>query len=445
MSTPSTNLGNILFVLKCVSSLYRKLFLYSFVKLSSCIVYCMVSRDVAKFGHFLSRGAGGVLCCTVQRFRAGKSTLPLQRIDTMYHDRFYWVTTILMLCSSFIQGCQSDFRVTSGGAILKESHEKSTYEQATDQVSEPDVQSSALSDVPNSGPTIAISATLPLVAASTVQVASPTHHLDGKSNTVPSGQQALSTGMEEIDAKPVANSTAQVARPSSVGCPASLHALQSQASTSIFGSEEWSQYFGEVGTAPPLPENMVDILNSPCPFWTGKAVKDTHLLVLLPATVDGMPFSLNLLRELVKSPKGGGHPTKYSFYEGDIQKVLGAQPPVSSYWILMTRDVLEGTRNKEYTDQKAIVATHAREMDLSYELPGTLEAATAILSHYVRSAERLYSDSPSTYTRCQESVKELFSMTCPVVVGGLSSEGLFVSSGFNGYSKFSGVASLRKF
>ena len=95
--------------------------------------------------------------------------------------------------------------------------------------------------------------------------------------------------------------------------------------------------------------------------------------------------------------------------------------------------------------QEALVAEHAGSTDLPYRFPGALEAATAILSHYVRSGERLYSDSPWTYTRCQELVDDRY----PVIVGGFSSGGLYVN-GLNGdcYDDFFhgvGVASLQRF
>ena len=211
-----------------------------------------------------------------------------------------------------------------------------------------------------------------------------------------------------------------------------------------FGAEEWSRYFGEVEPAPPLPAHIVDMLNGACPFWPKKQVKDTHLLVLIPATVAGEPFSFNLLGELIKRPMGGGYPTRYRVYAGDIQEQFGAQSPVRSYWVLMTRDVLEGSRNQGYVSQKALVAHHANRTGLPYELPGALEAATAILSHYVRSGERLYTNNPLTYTRCQELVAWDFG-NCPAAVGSFSSGGVsvrFVSS--DGDLHGIGVAGLQK-
>ncbi|MCU0318137.1 MAG: hypothetical protein MUC61_02210 [Amoebophilaceae bacterium] len=214
---------------------------------------------------------------------------------------------------------------------------------------------------------------------------------------------------------------------------------QTRVPAGAFGPAAWSQYFGEVGTVPPLPANIARILNDPCPFWAGRCVRDTHLLVLIPSSVDGRDFSLDLLGELIQSPKGGGYPTRFRVYDGNVQEVLGAQSPVRPYWVLMTRDVLDGSRSKKYAYQKALVASRARDTGLLYVLPGVLEAATAILSHYVRSGERLYADAPWTYTRCREVVDSQY----PSVSGGFVSGGLDVNCSSHVHY-CDGVAALRR-
>jgi hypothetical protein len=216
---------------------------------------------------------------------------------------------------------------------------------------------------------------------------------------------------------------------------------QTLISAMSFGAKEWEKYFGKVGTEPALPSGIDDILNSTCPFWPGKQVKDTHLLVLMPSKVNGKPFSVDLLSELVQHPQGGGHATKYRYYGDSIKKQFGTRSFRGSYWVLMTRDVLEGSRDEKYASQKSLVATHAKRTGLPYAIPGALEAATAILSHYVRSGERLYTDDPWTWTRCQELVDGQY----PTIVGGFSSGGLDVNyyGHDDGYSGC-GVAGLRK-
>jgi hypothetical protein len=225
---------------------------------------------------------------------------------------------------------------------------------------------------------------------------------------------------------------------------ASSHVPSPQAPV-VFGSQEWSRYFGEVGEEPSLPLNAEEILGSACPFWPEKQVKDTHLLVLIPATVDDKPFSLDLLGDLIQYPKIGGRSAGYRGYtSSSVQEQLGTRSPGCSYWVLMTRDVLEGSRGKDYASQKALVAQYASSTGLPYELPGVLEAATVVLSHYVRSGERLYANAPWTYTRCQELVKWGFGAD-PAFVGSFDSLGISVGRSSADRSDYYGVASLRKF
>jgi hypothetical protein len=72
-------------------------------------------------------------------------------------------------------------------------------------------------------------------------------------------------------------------------------------------------------------------------------------------------------------------------------------------------------------------------------VPNVLDAAIGIFMHYIRFGEHLFSQSPWTYTRCQEEIfgDQMF-------VGGLSPAGLYVH-----YDHIDciiiGVAALRKF
>ena len=170
-------------------------------------------------------------------------------------------------------------------------------------------------------------------------------------------------------------------------------------------------------------------------------MRDTHLLVLIPATVGRAPFTLNLLGELIQCPKNGRHKAQYGNYGKDTKAQFGAVSPDHSYWLLMTRDVLEGSRNKAYSDQKALVESCASRAGYSYEMPRALEAATAILMHHARTGERLFGDDPRTYTRCQELVNSEY----PVVVGGFVSLGLYVDDDVYVRHIFGGVAGCRKF
>ena len=77
-----------------------------------------------------------------------------------------------------------------------------------------------------------------------------------------------------------------------------------------FGAAQWETYFGDIGAEPPLPPDILEILTSPCPIWSGKKIGETHLLVLIPETVNGEALTFNRLGELIKCPKQG-HSTQY--------------------------------------------------------------------------------------------------------------------------------------
>jgi hypothetical protein len=155
-------------------------------------------------------------------------------------------------------------------------------------------------------------------------------------------------------------------------------------------------------------------------------------------------LSLNQLAELIQRPLNGGYRTEYQnrdvFYEPSIGEELGNQAVSASYWVLMSRDVVPDSRSKTYDQHWGIVAEcAAKNGALPYTMPKTLEAAVSLLAHHVRSGERLYSDSPWTYTRCEEKVNNNQWL---VVVGGFSAAGLnFYVNGFghNGGSVGVGV------
>ena len=376
---------------------------------------------IVKLRALESEACAAVLCCVAAHVKS----FTYFNVLTMYSFLLNRLIATLMLCSLCLQGCRSNFRVTSEDFVLEKSCETSDNEQVTSRVLVPGVQPP---DVPNSGLPVATLATLPSVAASTIQVALPIHYLAVESDTV-SWQSSLTTESEEEE----------VVDTKSLQLPAA------------FGSQEWSRYFGEVGEAPRLPSDIHEILEGPCPFCPGKAVKDTHLLVLIPSTVDGQAFTLDLLGELIQTPRGDGHRTQYFLYEDEVQRSSRDGYASSSYWVLLTRDVLPGSRGKSYEVQRALIASQAPLIEhFPYTIPNVLEAATVILSHYVRSGDRLYEgyegvaigdELPSTSTRCTALLEDASEVQTPIAVGRFCSRGLVFLSGFDDDGEF-GISCL---
>ena len=203
--------------------------------------------------------------------------------------------------------------------------------------------------------------------------------------------------------------------------------LNNELNQLAFSRKSWEKYFGAVGKEPPLPPRIFDILNSPCPFWASRRVRDTHLLVLIPSKIKWQgrwyDFTLDTLGKLIKQ-KFPDNKDGYRYYSPHAKNAVGNEKlPGAPYWLLMTRDVLVNSRNTVYAAQKELVAGYANRTGLPYRLPRALEAATEILTHYVKNnGERLYSDDPLTYTRCLDADTD----GDPILVGDCSSGGLLV-------------------
>lgn len=185
----------------------------------------------------------------------------------------------------------------------------------------------------------------------------------------------------------------------------------------VFGKAEWRKYFGDIGIEPPLPEDINEILESPCAYWPNKKVEDTHLLVLIPKTVCGKSFTLNRLVEMIPSPRGSGSATKFYYWDNKKSQV-GEKGVECSYWILICKAVIPYSMGKTYQEQCKLLQT-------SYRVSTVLELATSVLMYYVSTGERLYSGPPWVYGRCAEKVAK-----CELAVGGFS-RGLEVLSSFN--------------
>lgn len=201
-------------------------------------------------------------------------------------------------------------------------------------------------------------------------------------------------------------------------------------STTFFGSGEWSLLLGDVGKEPSLPSYISNMLKTPCPYHFGKSIKDTHMLVLIPKTIDGMPFTLKKLNYLVKNSLIG-FGMRSNCYEIDSSQVEN-KPVRESYWILITKDVIPKSRNKTYSDQQSV-------LENGYTTPTVLELATAIITHYAQNRFHTLSIGNS---RCQEKLSEGQRM----IIGLHESSGIrLFSSHDNNRNPSIGVMGVRRF
>ena len=204
-----------------------------------------------------------------------------------------------------------------------------------------------------------------------------------------------------------------------------------------FSSQGWAQWDADLvkdvdmrQEMLSLPKNIAEELRRS--VFPGKSIRATHVLVRMPKGL-----TIKKLGELAKK-YFPSNIDGYRYICSATVDELGGKPADESIWLLMTKDVLPLSRNKNYDQQKNIVDELAKTTGVPYQVPTTLEAATCILAEYSRSENRLFNDSPLTYTRCQENVQGW-----QMVVGGFAPAGLAVYYYFD--CDFFGVAALRKF
>jgi len=192
-----------------------------------------------------------------------------------------------------------------------------------------------------------------------------------------------------------------------------------------FGKKEWETYLGKIGEEPPLPENIEEILNSPCPFYkpsglsgwfnTPPKVKDTHVLVLIPETVNGKPLSLNHLNDCIPNRE-----TKFCALSvddwSDVQIALGEILNVNvtkSYWVLVSKETF--TRSNVPAQMDESIKNYK-----DYEIPRAIEVVTCILAAFFTTQTHLFNNS-GNFTHCCDPFKYR------ICVGSLPPRGIFLN------------------
>ena len=208
--------------------------------------------------------------------------------------------------------------------------------------------------------------------------------------------------------------------------------------TSI-SKEDWINPVAFLAKLPPKPQALQDYLAAPCPIFggaEGKTRAETHIVVARPKDIiiNGapVPFTLSTLDKLDKESRGIG--CRYIWDEIlKAENNLDTPPEIEFEWLVMTKDVLPGSRHKDYAFQRNLAETKG------YSVPGFRDAATCILWENRNSGTRFYNDNPWTYTRCHEMLQGYH-----LVVGGFAPGGLGVSNRYD-VPEYIGVAGLRKF
>ncbi|MES2273042.1 MAG: hypothetical protein V4487_02490 [Chlamydiota bacterium] len=213
--------------------------------------------------------------------------------------------------------------------------------------------------------------------------------------------------------------------------------------TIVFGQQEWIDHVGDPGLVPRLPLNIHTILQEPCKFWPGKTVEETHKLVLIPKTVTRfiksrdsfvtVPLTLKTLGALISSSHDG-RGVSFANLNPAMLREHGDTPVKKSHWVLLTNNVIDGSRDSDYADQEKLVTLKG------YKVPSALAVSAVALVENLRSGKRLLSNPPKTYTLCQEE-----NYINRVIVGGFKPSGLNVELNYVDPENSLGMMAMREF
>lgn len=185
-----------------------------------------------------------------------------------------------------------------------------------------------------------------------------------------------------------------------------------------FGKVQWLHYGGDPGIEPAIPPKMIQDFDA-----------SKQMLTLIPETLNGEALTLSSIDAFVSKCKSIS--TSYKYQLNHLGIVDATVKEYKAHWVMLSKDVLEGTRSNNYISQKVKVKAQG------FEIPSLIDAVVSLLMHNLKTQEYYYPagcDSVKwTFTR----VKERNRTGNRVVVGGFSALGLYVTNDRYDYGNFS--------
>lgn len=167
-----------------------------------------------------------------------------------------------------------------------------------------------------------------------------------------------------------------------------------------FGKKQWEMTIGDIGQSPPLAKNIHALLKKSCPFWPNKKVEDTHVLMLIPKTINQEALTIELLERLAKFPKMGKQ--TYLLFKPDKLMIMhGFKTVKDSFWVLMTKQIIPESNKISFDKQLTLLSDVNKKLDLQYEMPDLTVVMTCLFMKIIFKNEYLLN--PTT-THCQETI-----------------------------------------
>jgi hypothetical protein len=151
----------------------------------------------------------------------------------------------------------------------------------------------------------------------------------------------------------------------------------------FLGAEAWRKQGIDVGVEPPLPSTITEeLLTSECPLHPGGKIKDTHLLVLVPKTVNGEPYTTLKLDELCATRKGSGDALICDGLKSWKEQPWASQQQVESEWVLIPKsdpDPRKVASERHFRSKRIAQQDEVHKLYPEYREVKTVELMTAVL------------------------------------------------------------------
>ena len=180
----------------------------------------------------------------------------------------------------------------------------------------------------------------------------------------------------------------------------------------FLGVAAWKNIGVDVGEAPPLPKSLtLELLNSECPLHPREKIKDTHILVLVPKTVNGEPYTALKLDELCAQRKGSGDQLISDGKTAWKSQSWARAPQAQSEWVLIPKSDPDPERMRGKYGEEEGDKHHFRSKDIpaqqevhndhykEYREVKAVELMTTVLLYDLTHKERLLR---YHYLRCEE-------------------------------------------
>ena len=188
-----------------------------------------------------------------------------------------------------------------------------------------------------------------------------------------------------------------------------------------------------LGAVPAVPATLATTLPERCLLADdGRAVGETHRLIFLPSSIDGIPTSIASLRDFALDVGGQGNMVFFDQKWYD-REVFARAPLPLGRWILLYGAPAPGTLASNDEEQVAFVKRLSR-----YRTASVVETVGAIVMQALQNGERLFE---RTMVRCEECS----SAGARIAVGLFDERGFGLSDSFDDFRlPFLGRALVRE-